>query len=173
MPEEKIIQFGDMTFAIFIDAKSPTLSREREEVIPICMKPRPRLIREKNITKEELDEEDVHVYGKKPKGSVWREYPKHWVEWIRLDWLFIWCDFDCKSTHFTEKMGGLGDKITELNILIEAYRDSNLNLAEQYWSLLAQREEDEKRRKQLEDIRTSPQKTEGEGGEDSGKETPK
>lgn len=153
--ENKItIQFGDNTFAEFVEAKSPKMNQLREEVIPVCMKPLPRLIREKSIEDEELKGEEG--YGedeKKPKGSVWREYPKHWVRWIRYNWLFIWCDFDGKDTDFTRMMEGLGDEITSLKKEREADKDALADRDDDIWKLLAQKKDYEIKLKEIDDIR--------------------
>lgn len=169
MAEEIIIQFGDNTFAEFVEEKSVTLNQLREEVKPVCMKPLPKLTREKGIEEDELDDTEDEKYGKKPKGTVWREYPKHWVRWIRYNWLFIWCDFDGKDTDFTRMMEGLGDEITSLKKGRESDRDALADKDDEIWGLLAQKKAYEKKLKEIDDVRRIKPPDEEEKSEDKKK----
>lgn len=175
MPEEiRKIQFGDINFADFVDDKSPEINKAGEKVRPICMKPSERLIREANITKEELDSDEDKTYGRKPKGSVWREYPEVYVEWQKYDWLFIYCDFKRNPTKFTERLLGLDVYITQQDVTIDNLKNALLDLEEERNDLLGQRKNFEKKIRELTLIREEKkgeEESEGEEGEEeSGKQ---
>jgi len=156
--EEKTIQFGDNNFAGFIDEQLVKTSRQGEQVKPICMKPYPRLIRTAKIKKEELDMESEEPYGKKPRGTVWREFPVSLIDWIRHDWLFIWCDFDGKDTIFTRKLDSLDKYTQQLERDKENLNDMILQKNEEMKGYMGQLIDGEKSRKELEDIRKGKEK---------------
>lgn len=155
--EKKHIQFGDNTFAVFMDEKPLDKNKLGEEIKPICMIPSERLVREADISKEELNSEDS-PYGRKPKGTVWREYPSYWVQWIRNDWLFIWCSFNKEETEFTKKMGNLGGEIDSLNRQIDYYSDGIIKRDRTIHGMISQIKEYERDRRELEQIREGKEK---------------
>jgi len=164
--EKRQIQFGDITFAEFIDEKTPVFNKENEKVIPICLKPSERLIRVASISKDELDRDEDKTYGKKPKGSVWREYPVTYVDWMRFDWLFIWCDFNRNSTKFSNKMQGLDVYIIDLEKTNENLKDMIIHKEEEIESLMSQQEEREKKQQVIDEIRKG-KREEKEGDEEN------
>lgn len=160
---ERKIMFGDITFADFIDERGVIINSDGERVVPILMRPSPNLIRVAQIDKDELNSEIDKDYGKKPRRTVWKEYPQMYIHLPRLDWLFIDTTFNRKPTDFTDRLEGVDKHIMVLERKISNQDEIIINLNEEVNVLTAQRLEKEKQDRAIRDVREGKAKTDDEG----------
>ena len=138
MDENNRVMFGDGNFGIFKANKMAKKNKDGKLMMPICFIPFDKLKREGEIEQSELDLTEDPKYGKKPKGSVWRAYPKSKVDQIRYNFWFVWCDVNGGDTIYTMKEGILFEYIELMEKKEDDLREVWIELSEENKMLQSQ-----------------------------------